>query len=90
MPYGLALMILRGSTADLIDALAKKDSTRILLCIMRIQKAKSDFSFSRIDNYDSSSYVHRTYNTLEESSVVEANLILASAHSFLQDSLIVI
>lgn len=86
MPYGLALMILRGVTADLEDAVNSNNTARARLCIERLQKAKVDFASARND-FDKHSFVQRTYNQVEDESTIAADTIYQTAVSFVRSSL---
>lgn len=86
IPYGLALMILRGVTADLDDAVKSKNITRIRLCIDRLQIAKQNFT-SALNNFDKNSYVQRSYSMVEEESTIAADTTYQTAVSFVRGSL---
>lgn len=89
MPYGLALMILRGATEDLECAISQKDFNRITICIERLSSAKTAFE-SSLSNYDNNSYVHRTYRRIEKESVNLSNIVLEQAIFYLRSSLKVV
>lgn len=86
IPYGLALMILRGSTADLDDALQSKNIERVRLCIERLQKAKNDFTLA-LDNFDKYSYVQQCYSQVEKESTIAADTTYQTAVLFARASL---
>ena len=86
MPYGLALMILRGVTADLDDAVKSKNIARIRICIDRLQTARNNFN-SALDNFDRLSYIQQSYSKVQDESTIAADTSYQTAVSFVRSSL---
>lgn len=87
LPYGLALMILRGATVDLQEAIKRNDKDRVKLCSDRLYKAKDDLIESSSHDFDKNSFVCQTYKKIEEYSLISADIAVNDSINYFRTSI---
>lgn len=84
LPYGLALMILRGSTTDLLMALENENLEVVKLKMKKLENSIKELERSiRLQN----SIVQRTFELIEDQSLTKTHEALEESARFLRSKI---